>query len=64
MNIQKSNKVFTRDDFAIWPDGTWATLHEVWAGDYHFMSDDYEMVQQDDVKRLTELGIPTDGALD
>ncbi len=29
-----------RDDIAIWPDGTWAHLGDVWNGGYSFMSDD------------------------
>ncbi len=29
-----------RDDIAIWPDGTWAHLGDVWNGGYSFMSND------------------------
>lgn len=42
---------------AIWPDGAWATLGDVWAGEYSFMSDDYEIVRWDDDARLTALGL-------
>ncbi len=45
------------DDIAFWPDGTWATLGEVWAGGFTFMSDDFEIVRWDDDARLTALGL-------
>lgn len=32
-----------RDDIAIWPDGTWAHLGDVWNGGYSLMSDDYDI---------------------
>ncbi|WP_176482787.1 hypothetical protein [Sphingobium sp. D43FB] len=50
---------YDTDDYAVWPDGTSATLGEVRRGDYAFMSDDYEIVRQDDLSRLHELGIET-----
>ena len=45
------------DDIAVWPDGTWATLGDIWRGDYGFMSDDYEVVWLEDVTRLKQLDI-------
>ncbi|AMS45396.1 hypothetical protein [Aminobacter aminovorans] len=49
-----------RDDIAIWPDGTWAYLGDVWNGGYSFMSDDYEIVHLEDAVRLKEHGIDID----
>jgi hypothetical protein len=48
------------DDIVVWPDGTWATLGEVWAGDFGWMSDDYEIVRADDVERLKALNLADD----
>jgi hypothetical protein len=48
------------DDIVVWPDGTWAALADVWAGDYAWMSDDYEIVRADDVERLTALNLADD----
>jgi hypothetical protein len=44
-------------DIAVWPDGTWTELGDVWNGEYHFMSDDYEVVSLEDHIRLKALGI-------
>jgi hypothetical protein len=44
-------------DIAVWPDGTWAELGGVWNGEYHFMSDDYEVVSLEDHVRLKALGL-------
>jgi hypothetical protein len=49
-----------RDDIVVWPDGTWATLGEVLAGDFGWMSDDYEIVRADDVERLKALDLADD----
>ncbi|QKS00416.1 hypothetical protein F9288_12875 [Sphingomonas sp. CL5.1] len=48
------------DDIAVWPDGTWATLGEVRAGDSAHMSDDYEIVSYLDHARLKALGVEQD----
>lgn len=48
------------DDIAVWPDGWWATLGAVWNGHYIHRSDDYEIVREDDVARLKELGLAED----
>ncbi|RWJ31986.1 hypothetical protein [Mesorhizobium sp.] len=48
------------DDIVVWQDGTWATLGEVWAGDFGWMSDDYEIVRADDVERLKALNLADD----
>lgn len=48
---------YSSDDFAVWPDGTNATMNEVDRGEMNFKSDDYEIVRQDDAARLAELGI-------
>jgi hypothetical protein len=50
-------KPLHRQDIAVWPDGTWAELGDVWNGGYHFMSDDYEVVSLEDHVRLKALGI-------
>lgn len=52
------------DDIVVWPDGTWATLGEVRAGDYAHMSDDYEIVRCDGHARLKALGLGEDLYLD
>lgn len=49
------------DDIAIWPDGTWAHIEDVRRGDYHFMSDDYDVVSIDDVAGLAARGVNLDG---
>lgn len=46
-----------REDLVVWPDGEWARLGEVRDGEYGWKSDDYEIVANDDIKRLTALGI-------
>lgn len=48
------------DDVAVWPDGTWGLLGDVWAGDYAYMSDDYEIVRSVDHARLKALGVEED----
>lgn len=50
-------KVHRSDDIAVWPDGTWAEIGDVWSGEYTFMSDDYEVVPIKDHARLDALGI-------
>jgi hypothetical protein len=46
-----------RDDIAVWPDGIWAELADVWNGKYNFLSDDYEVVALEDRVRLKALGV-------
>jgi hypothetical protein len=53
-------RTFHPDDIAVWPDGTWASLGDVWIGHYNWMSDDYEKVRLADVARLQALGIAED----
>ncbi|PKP89718.1 MAG: hypothetical protein CVT77_17130 [Alphaproteobacteria bacterium HGW-Alphaproteobacteria-16] len=45
------------DDIAIWPDGWWMTLDELWRGGDAGRSDDYEIVRIEDQDRLRALGI-------
>ena len=54
-------KALHPQDIAVWPDGTWAELGDVWNGEYGFMSDDYEVVPLEDHARLTALGIDGEG---
>lgn len=53
----RSNAPYSSDDIVVWPDGVWAYLGEIRAGDYGWRSDDYEIVRLEDVERLRELGI-------
>ncbi len=53
-------KAFSLDDYAVWPDGSWATLGAVWSNEYAWKSDDFEMVDQNDTARLADLGIYLD----
>lgn len=53
----RASKPFNKDDFAVWPDGFWAVLEDIWNGHYSYRSDDYEMVHQDNHARLIELGV-------
>lgn len=55
--MQTTRTKYHCDDYAVWPDGTYATLDEVRRGEYNWMSDDYEIVVAEDDARLTELGI-------
>ncbi len=48
--------LYNDDDVAVWPDGFWAVLEEVWKGDYSYRSDDYEVVRRTDHARLIEVG--------
>ncbi|HEY9213024.1 MAG TPA: hypothetical protein VIQ29_09235 [Ancylobacter sp.] len=48
------------DDIAVWPDGAYATLKEVWRGEFSHRSDDFEIVRLEDVARLKELGLADD----
>ena len=48
---------YSSDDIAVWPDGGWASLGEIWRGEYGHMSDDYELVRIEDQARLKALGI-------
>ena len=43
------------DDYAVWPDGTWAVLGDVWKGDYNWMSDDFEVICHNDLNKLNTL---------
>lgn len=45
------------DDIAYWPDGEWARLEIVWSYGFEWKSDDYELVERSDARRLAELGI-------
>lgn len=45
------------DDVALWPDGSWATLGDISNGDYHWKSDDYEIISYLETERLTALGV-------
>lgn len=45
------------ENLAIWPDGEYASLSEVYAGNYSWKSDDYEVVDLTNDARLKELGI-------
>lgn len=51
------HKPYHPDDIAVWPDGCWASLGEVWAGEFDWMSDDCEKVRLEDVERLEELNL-------
>ena len=55
-----SRKAFSLDDLAVWPDGSWATLGDVWNNEYAWKSDDFEMIDQDDAARMGDLGIYLD----
>ena len=55
-----TRKAFGIDDLAVWPDGSWATLGEVWNNAYAWKSDDFEMVDQNDTARLADLEITLD----
>lgn len=48
------------EDFALWPDGSWAQVEDIWRGDYAWKSDDYEIIGYDDERRLREVGIADD----
>jgi hypothetical protein len=65
MNIRNGianiSQTFTQDDVAVWPDGSWATLGEVWSGEASHKSDDYEIIRENDSARLKEaLGLTDD----
>jgi len=47
---------YHREDIAVWPDGTWASLGDVEDGEFSFMSDDYEIVCLEDHPCLKKLG--------
>ena len=55
-SIEGSRK-FTQDDIAVWADGSWATLREVWDAEFNWKSDDYEIILEEDTTRLKEMGI-------
>ncbi len=55
---------FDPEDIAVWPDGFWAVLEEVWLGHYSHRSDDYERVRRQDRERLAELGIADEIIID
>lgn len=44
------------DDMMIWPDGTMATREEIDRGDYHFMSDDYRLATDEEIKAMEKQG--------
>lgn len=48
------------EDIALWPDGGWATMREVRRGEFTWKSDDYEIIQHADTRRLQEAGILDD----
>lgn len=50
------------DDIAVWPNGIWASLDEVWNGEYDWLSDDYEIVLLEDAARQRARGIDLDDA--
>lgn len=52
------------DDIAIWPDGCWATLGDIWDNQFNWKSDDYEIVRLDDISRLRALGLAGELDLD
>jgi len=56
-NTKAPERHLDREDIAVWPNGTWATLNDVWNGEFDFMSDDYEVVSHDNYERLRHLGI-------
>ncbi|MBA4757602.1 MULTISPECIES: hypothetical protein [Sphingomonadales] len=58
--MTQDTQAYHRDDIAVWPDGVWATLGEVWAGHFTHRSDDYEIVRSDDHARLKALGVEED----
>ena len=58
--MTSTQRPYHPDDIVVWPDGTWATLGDVWAGDFGWMSDDYEIVRADDVERLNALDLADD----
>ncbi|MBA8907949.1 hypothetical protein [Aminobacter ciceronei] len=45
------------EDIALWPDGSWAHLGDVWNGEFDWKSDDYEVIGHDDEERLSKTGI-------
>ena len=45
------------DDIAVWADGAWATLEDVRAGEFDWISDDYEIISHLDTDRLIALGV-------
>ncbi|WP_193378991.1 hypothetical protein [Sphingobium sp. DC-2] len=45
------------DDIALWADGSWATLGDISNGDYHWKSDDYEIIPHLETERLIALGV-------
>ena len=45
----------SNDDYALWADGTCATIGEVRSGHYTHMSDDYEIISWTDTARLIEI---------
>lgn len=58
--MTSTQRPYHPDDIVVWPDGTWATLSDLWAGGYGWMSDDYEIVRADDVERLKALKLADD----
>jgi hypothetical protein len=58
--MNSTPRPFDPDDIAVWPDGFWATLAEVWDGHFNHRSDDYETVRIEDHARLKALGLAED----
>lgn len=51
-NAPWAQRAFGIDDIAVWPDGTYAELGDVWNGGHGWKSDDYLMVNLDDATQL------------
>jgi hypothetical protein len=58
--MASTKRPFDQEDIAVWPDGTWAELGEVWNGHWNHKSDDYEIVPLEDEARLKSLGLAED----
>lgn len=58
--MTNTQRRYGQDDIAIWPDGCWAELRDVWNGDYAWKSGDYEIVRIEDEVRLKTLGLAPD----
>lgn len=49
-----TQKPYLHGDISVWPDGSWAFLGKVWAGEFD-LSDDYKKGCPEEVERLCEL---------
>jgi hypothetical protein len=54
LNEQHRMKAKSPDDMMIWPDRTMATREEIDRGDYHFMSDDYRLATDEEIKAMEQ----------